>query len=128
MGTVNGANAFPAWRGKVGKIQKGYRADLVILTPDIRLHPINDVINQLVYCEGGHSVDTVLVDGKVVVRNGRLMSVDEKALVREVEPVSSKMYRIYRRSHKLAEKADLPVQRLYRRALQAERSGKGFAK
>lgn len=111
-----------------GKNQKGYRADLVILTLDIRLHPLNEMIQQLVYCEGGQSVDTVLVDGKAVVRNGRLTSVDEKALVREVEPVSAKMYRIYRRSHKLAGKADLPVQRLYRRALQAERHGKGFAK
>src|SRR5262245_35548632 len=72
MGTVNGANAIPAWRGKVGKIKKGYRADLVILSPHIRLRPMNDVIHQLVYCEAGHSVDTVLVDGKVVVRNGRL--------------------------------------------------------
>src|SRR5262249_18810532 len=35
MGTVNGANAIPAWRGKVGKIKKGYRADLVILSPHI---------------------------------------------------------------------------------------------
>src|SRR5918994_5365898 len=93
MGTVNGANAIPAWRGKFGKIKKGYRADLVILNPYIRLQPMNDVIHQLVYCEGGHSVETVLVDGKVVVRNGRLTAVGEKALVREVEPVSAKMYR-----------------------------------
>lgn len=126
MGTVNGANAVPAWRGKFGKIKKGYRADLVILNPQIRLQPMNDVIHQLVYCEGGQSVETVLVDGKVVVRNGRLTFVDEEALVREVEPVSAKMYRIYSRSHKPADKADLAVQRLYRRALQAERPGKRF--
>jgi 5-methylthioadenosine/S-adenosylhomocysteine deaminase len=124
MGTLNGANAVPAWKGKVGRIRKGYRADLVILNPEIRLQPMNDVIHQLVYCEGGQSVETVLVDGKVVVRNGRLTSVDEKALVREVAPVSAKMYRIYRRSHKPADKADLAVQRLYRRAFQAERPGK----
>jgi 5-methylthioadenosine/S-adenosylhomocysteine deaminase len=128
MGTVNGANAIPAWRGKFGKIKKGYRADLVILNPDIRLQPMNNVIHQLVYCEGGYSVDTVLVDGKMVVKNGRLVSVDEKALVREVEPISAKMYGIYIRSHKLADKTDLAVQRLYRRALKAQRPGRGFQK
>lgn len=128
MGTVNGANAIPAWRGKVGKIKKGYRADLVILSPHIRLRPMNDVIHQLVYCEAGHSVDTVLVDGKVVVRNGRLTFVDEKALVRAVEPISAKMYRIYRRRNPLADKTDLAVQRLYRRALKADEPGRHFEK
>jgi cytosine/adenosine deaminase-related metal-dependent hydrolase len=128
MGTVNGANAIPAWRGKVGKIKKGYRADLVILSPHIRLRPMNDVIHQLVYCEAGHSVDTVLVDGKVVVRNGRLTFVDEKALVRAVEPISAKMYRIYRCRNPLADKTDLAVQRLYRRALKADEPGRHFEK
>lgn len=68
MGTINGAQAIPAWRGKIGRIQKGYRADLLILQPTLRLTPLNDVIHQLVFCGGGHSVDTVLVDGKIVVR------------------------------------------------------------
>lgn len=128
MGTINGAEAIPAWRGKVGKIKTGYRADLLILNPHIRLRPLNDVIPQLVYCEGGQSVDTVLVDGKVVVRNGRLTRVDEKALIRRVEPISEKMYRIYNLNKKRADKADAAIRRLYRKALGINMGRRGFKK
>jgi hypothetical protein len=63
-----------------------------------------------------------LVDGKVGVRNGRLMSVDEKSLVREVEPISPS------RSKRLADETDSAVQRLYRRAFKADKPGRGFEK
>jgi hypothetical protein len=128
MGTINGAEAIPAWRGKIGKIKTGYRADLLILNPHIRLRPLNDVIHQLVYCEGGQSVDTVLVDGKVVVRNGRLTRVDEKALIQKVEPISEKMYRIYNLNKKRADKVDVAVRRLYREALGINMGHRGFEK
>jgi cytosine/adenosine deaminase-related metal-dependent hydrolase len=100
MGTVNGAQAIPAWRGKIGEIKPGYRADLVLLKPSLRLRPLRDIIHQLVFCEGGQSVDTVLVDGKIVVEGGRLVNVDEKSLIRRVEPISKKMYRLYSRIKK----------------------------
>ena len=95
MGTVNGAQAVPAWRGKIGKIKPGYRADIVLLKPSLRLRPLRDIVHQLVFCEAGQSVDTVLVDGKVVLESGRLIGVDEEALIRRVEPISKKMHRLY---------------------------------
>ena len=117
MGTINGAEAIPAWRGKIGKIQKGFRADLVILRPNLRLSPLNDVIHQLVFCEGSHSVDTVLVDGKVVVRGGRLTRVREEMLMRKVAPISKKMRKRYSailRSE--ARNGESSLQKLYRNA------------
>jgi cytosine/adenosine deaminase-related metal-dependent hydrolase len=116
MATVNGARAIPAWRRKIGDIRVGLRADLVILKPHIRIHPLQNVIHQLVYCEGGHSVDTVLVDGKIVVRNGRLTSTDENALIKAVVPVSERMFRIYNRIKNRRQPADLVVEKLYRKA------------
>lgn len=122
MGTINGAQAIPAWRGKIGKIQKGYRADLVILRPDLRLSPLNNVIHQLVFCEGGHSVDTVLVDGEIVVKGGRLTRLREETLMRRVEPISKKMRKFYstiRQSE--TPSAELVVERLYRDAFNDQR-------
>jgi 5-methylthioadenosine/S-adenosylhomocysteine deaminase len=122
MGTLNGALAIPAWRGKIGKIQKGYRADLVILRPNLRLSPLNDVINQLVFCEGGHSVDTVLVDGKVVVRGGRLTRIREEMLIRKVEPTSKKMRKLYGEILKKGpQRAELAVRRMYSDAFKNDR-------
>jgi cytosine/adenosine deaminase-related metal-dependent hydrolase len=113
MGTVNGAQAIPAWRGKIGRIKTGYRADLLILKPHLRLYPLNDVIHQLVFCEGGQSVDTVLVDGKIVVREGRLTQVSEETLARKVGDVSKKMYRTYHRIRKRATRKELAFRELY---------------
>ena len=122
MGTINGAQAIPAWRGKIGRIQKGYRADLVILRPNLRLSPLNDVIHQLVFCEGGHSVDTVLVDGKIVVRGGRLTRLREEKVIRKVEPISKRMRRLYGMiARNRPDSAESVIRKLYRRAFKEEK-------
>ena len=120
MGTANGAQAVPAWRGKIGKIKPGYRADLLILKPSLRLRPLRDIVNQLVFCEGGQSVDTVLVDGKIVVEGGRLTGVDEKALIRRVEPISKRMYRLYTRIKKKSDLSRQTAYELYKKSFRAK--------
>ena len=120
MGTANGAQAVPAWRGKVGKIKPGYRADLVLLRPSLRLRPLRDIVHQLVFCEGGQSVDTVLVDGKVVVEGGRLVGVDEESLIRRVEPISRKMFRLYNRVKKTPDRSQQTTRELYKESFMAK--------
>ncbi len=51
----------------------------------LRLGPKDQVANQLVYAELGRSVETVLVDGDVVVRDGRVTSVDAPRLRAEAQ-------------------------------------------
>jgi 5-methylthioadenosine/S-adenosylhomocysteine deaminase len=120
MGTLNGAEAVPAWRGKIGKIKRGYRADLVLLKPSLRLRPLRDIIHQLVFCEGGQSVDTVLIDGRVVVEGGRLTGVDEESLIRRVEPISRKMHRLYRLVKKKPDPSQQTTRDLYKKSFMAK--------
>jgi 5-methylthioadenosine/S-adenosylhomocysteine deaminase len=120
MGTINGAQAIPAWRGKTGMIKPGYRADLVLLKPGLRLRPLRDIVHQLVFCEGGQSVDTVLVDGKIVVEGGRLTGVDEEALIRSIEPISKKMHRDYLRIKKKPDRSERIIRDLYRKSFMAK--------
>ena len=71
---------------RVGRIADGFRADLVLLrVGELRLGPKEQVANQLVYGELGRSVETVLVDGEVVVAGGRVTSVDADALRSEAQ-------------------------------------------
>jgi cytosine/adenosine deaminase-related metal-dependent hydrolase len=120
MGTVNGAQAVPAWRGKIGLIKPGYRADIVLLKPGLRLRPLRDIVHQLVFCESGQSVDTVLVDGKVVLESGRLVGVDEEALIRRAEPISKKMHQLYGRVLKEPDRSQRMIQDLYRKSFLAK--------
>mgnify|MGYP000365952385 CR=1 FL=1 len=75
MATENGATALKI---KAGKIETGYKADITILrnrfpTP---ITPENIVAQIVVYASGSW-VDTVLVDGKIVVSGGKILTVDE---------------------------------------------------
>jgi 5-methylthioadenosine/S-adenosylhomocysteine deaminase len=70
--------------GRIGRVAVGAQADLVLLD----LHapaftPFNDLRGQLVYCENGGSVRMTLVAGRVVAEDGRVVSVDETALLAE---------------------------------------------
>ena len=71
---------------RLGRIAAGYRADLVLLRPgELRIAPKEQIANQLVYGELGRSVDTVMVDGDVVMRERRVTSVDAGALLADAQ-------------------------------------------
>jgi 5-methylthioadenosine/S-adenosylhomocysteine deaminase len=79
MATRNGARAFGL---DAGVLAPGKMADLVLLRRDtLAFTPLNDVMSQLVFCENGSSVDTVIVNGDVVVEDGRLKKLEEKAVL-----------------------------------------------
>jgi guanine deaminase len=75
MATRNGARAFGL---DAGMLAPGKLADVVLLRRDTTAFtPLNDVMGQLVFCENGSSVDTVIVNGEVVVERGQLKGMDE---------------------------------------------------
>lgn len=78
--TVAGAAAIGCG-GQLGMIEPGRRADIVLLRADSTfLHPRNDLLNALVFAETGAAVETVIVDGRVVLRNGRVTGVEEDTI------------------------------------------------
>ena len=86
MATVEGARAI-GLDDEVGSLEPGKKADLILvdlrapnLSPVIT-GPVRNIVPNLVYAASGAEVDTVIVDGRVLVEDGRVTSVDE-ALVR----------------------------------------------
>ena len=75
--------------GRIGAVAPGLRADLIMLDLDtLAFTPLNDLDRQLVYCENGSSVRLTMVDGHVVMRDGALSTIDEKALRAEARAVA----------------------------------------
>jgi 5-methylthioadenosine/S-adenosylhomocysteine deaminase len=86
-GTVGGARAL-GLEGVVGAIRPGLRADLCLIDlADIAWMPLNSVARQLVYSETGRGVETVIVDGRIVMRDRRLLTIDEAAFAAELREV-----------------------------------------
>jgi cytosine/adenosine deaminase-related metal-dependent hydrolase len=82
--TVSGARTA-GLEGEIGALKVGMKADLAILDlSDPSFVPLNSVARQLVFTEGGRSVEQVMVDGRFVVRDRRITSIDEAALREEV--------------------------------------------
>lgn len=77
MATRHGAKAM-LMADEIGSLEAGKKADIVLF--DRRRPewvPLHNVANALVYSATGQSVDTVFVDGRIVVQQGRMTTVDE---------------------------------------------------
>lgn len=82
--TTVGASAV-GLGGKVGALKAGMAADLAILRLDEPAFiPFNSAARQIAYAEAGRAVETVIVGGRTVVRDGRLVTVDETELAAAV--------------------------------------------
>ncbi len=65
----------------LGQLVVGAVADLILLDLDTHAFtPLNDLTRQLVYCEDGSSVRTTIVNGAIVFEDGRMTTLDERAL------------------------------------------------
>ncbi|HIY14170.1 MAG TPA: amidohydrolase [Candidatus Alistipes cottocaccae] len=81
MATANGARAMGCADGELGVLREGALADLIVVNlQKPHLQPIHDVVSNLVYCGKASDVDTVVVDGRIVVENRRIEGVDLPAL------------------------------------------------
>lgn len=88
--TANGARAMGYADGELGVLRKGALADVIVV--DLQkphLQPVHDIISNLVYCGKASDVETVVVNGELVVEDRRVRGVDLPELYRKVAaPVS----------------------------------------
>ena len=78
MATIRGARAMHLER-EIGSIERGKRADLVIVDlDDLNQTPLYNVYSQLVYATKADDVRTVVIEGRVVMRDRRLLTLDEQ--------------------------------------------------
>jgi 5-methylthioadenosine/S-adenosylhomocysteine deaminase len=83
LATVGGARALHL-EEKIGSLAAGKRADIVIVDFDaIHQTPFYNVYSHLVYATKASDVNTVIIDGKLVMQNKRLLTLNENAIKRD---------------------------------------------
>ncbi|MEL7564261.1 MAG: amidohydrolase [Dehalobacterium sp.] len=86
MATLNSA-CISLQNREIGSLEAGKRADVVILNPAKSpcLVPLQSPVRQLVYSETGTAVETVMIEGKIVLDDGAITIFDEKKVYTEAE-------------------------------------------
>ena len=81
MATIDGAKAM-GLDAEIGSIERGKKADVSVIRLD-RLHttPPAEVISSLVYSAAPEDVDTVLIDGSLVMSEGKLLTIDDRETI-----------------------------------------------
>ena len=96
LATINGARAIGRERD-LGSLEVGKLADIVLVDLD-RPHttPQHDLVSNLVFAATGANVDTVLVGGRVVVRERRVTGADERTVLRQARAAAARLQTRFR--------------------------------
>jgi 5-methylthioadenosine/S-adenosylhomocysteine deaminase len=83
MATINGARAL-GLADQIGSVEIGKRADLQLINLN-RLHttPQSDPVSTIVYAAEAGDVETVIIDGRIVMRDGELLTLNEQDVINE---------------------------------------------
>jgi len=91
MATCEGARTL-GMEGETGSLQPGKKADILIIGLDEpHLTPLYNEYSQLVYAVNGADVDTVLINGRVVMRDRKLLTIDEGEAMRRVSEIARRV-------------------------------------
>lgn len=87
MATINGARAVGLER-EIGSLEVGKKADLILIKIDRpHLVPTHNIPSLLVYSANGNDVDTVIVDGKILMKNRKVLVIDEEKILQKAQEI-----------------------------------------
>jgi len=90
MATRNGALALGM--ETTGVLAPGKKADVILInTRKPHLTPLYNEYSHLVYAVAGADVETVIIDGKMVMENRRLLTIDEEEAMSRVNELAVKI-------------------------------------
>jgi 5-methylthioadenosine/S-adenosylhomocysteine deaminase len=88
MATIGGARALGLER-RIGSLEPGKRADVIVVNMSTaRQTPMYDPVSHLVYATRGDDVQAVVVNGKVLMRGRRVLTLDERAILAEARAIA----------------------------------------
>lgn len=92
MATINGAKAM-GLENEIGSIEVGKKADIILIDMHKpHLTPYTNPVSNLVYAAHGNDVDTVIIDGKIIVENGKVLTMDEEDILERAKKRAEMVY------------------------------------
>jgi 5-methylthioadenosine/S-adenosylhomocysteine deaminase len=103
MATIGGAG-IARMEGQVGTLTPGSKADLILL--DLKNYPflpVGKIERNLVFSENGGSVDTVIVNGEIILQNKRITKINEAEIYLEIEDAAARLKKEHRSVYEKAQ-------------------------
>jgi 5-methylthioadenosine/S-adenosylhomocysteine deaminase len=92
MATIDGARAL-GLESEIGSLEPGKRADVAVVALDsLHTTPRPDIVSTLVYAAETSDVRAVVIDGQIVLRDGELLTLDEKEVIAEAQRESGTLF------------------------------------
>jgi len=77
---------------EIGSLEVGKKADVIVVDLNRpHLQPIYNVVSQLVYAATGADVRDVIIDGRIVMQNRQLLTLDEEEILAEAKDWGKKI-------------------------------------
>ncbi|NLY42959.1 MAG: amidohydrolase [Clostridiaceae bacterium] len=91
MATVNGAKAL-GWDKDIGMIKPGMKADIIIVNLNKpHFYPMHNIISNMVYSAQAGDVETLLVDGKIIMDKGEFKTIDEEEVYYNIKKIGKEL-------------------------------------
>jgi len=93
MATVNGARVL-GLESEIGCLKPGMKADIILIDVEKpHFYPQHNLMAHLVYAAQASDVDTVIIDGKVVMKDRELQTLDEREVMRQAASAALRLIR-----------------------------------
>lgn len=91
MATIEGAKVL-GLDNEIGTIEVGKKADIILIDNNkTHLYPENDICANLVYSANGADVDTVIIDGKIVMQGREIIGMNETEVKAKVDKIVKRL-------------------------------------
>ncbi len=106
---------------EIGSVEPGKKADLLMF--DLSAYsftPLNDIKNHIVYCENGSHIKNVMIGGVMVMKDGELTTIDERAVLSELREMNKEFSERYKKVLPLSDEIFRYIDQSYNTCIEKE--------
>ena len=97
LATINGAKLLGMDK-EIGSIEIGKKADMDIINLNYpQLTPLYNIYSQIIYCMNGSEVETVIINGKVIMKNKTILTINEKRVMDNANELANKIKKVIKK-------------------------------
>jgi len=79
-------------QNEIGSLEKGKKADIILIDTDSpNMTPLYNVYSSLVYAASGSDVNTVIINGKIIMKEKKILTIDEQIVKANVNEIAKKI-------------------------------------